>query len=132
MIATFPFAIDPALTPIGRLFGVVTERTDVQVDDEEFVAHFGIWSMRVPLTNVAGTTVTGPYQRWRVAGGPRLSLADRGLTFATTTERGLCIRFVAPMPAPWPGGVPRVTALTVTVADPEGLAEMLATAGSIP
>lgn len=132
MIATFPFAIDPALTPIGRLFGVVTERTDVQVDDEELVAHFGIWSMRVPLANVAGTTVTGPYKRWRVAGGPRLSLADRGLTFATTTERGLCIRFVEPMPAPWPGGLPTVTALTVTVADPDGLAEMLATAAPIP
>lgn len=127
MIATFPFAIDPALTPIGRLAGVVTTRTNVQVDDEALTAHFGIWSMRVPLTNIAGTTVTGPYKRWRVMGGPRLSLADRGVTFATTAERGLCIRFVEPMPAPWPGGLPTVTALTVTVADPEGLADLLAT-----
>ncbi|MEX0848052.1 MAG: hypothetical protein WD023_09765 [Ilumatobacteraceae bacterium] len=128
MIATFPFAIDPSLSTIGRLFGVVSARTDAQVDDEMLTVHFGIWSMRVPLVNIAETTVTGPYKRWRVAGGPRLSLADRGLTFATTTSRGLCIRFVEPMPAPWPGGLPTITALTVTVADPEALAEMLALA----
>jgi hypothetical protein len=40
-----------------------------------------------------------------VAGPARLSLADRGLTFATTTRTGLCITFRSPVPGIDPWGI---------------------------
>ncbi|MBA2438430.1 MAG: hypothetical protein H0V52_08805, partial [Acidimicrobiia bacterium] len=46
-----------------------------------------------PLDNVKGSQVTGPYATLLVIGPARLSIADRGLTFATNARRGLCIRF---------------------------------------
>ncbi len=60
-----------------------------------------------------------------VAGGPHLSFADRGATFATSTEGGVCIRFHRPVRALLPFGPLRHPALTVTVAEPDRLVELL-------
>ncbi|WP_060711281.1 hypothetical protein [Pseudonocardia sp. HH130629-09] len=53
--------------------------------------------------------------------GARLSLADRGVTFGSATERGVCIRFHRPVPALDPFGTLRHPGITVTIADPERL-----------
>ncbi len=53
--------------------------------------------------------------------GVRLSMVDRGITFGTNGDRGVCIRFHRPVPAADPFGLLRHPATTVTVADPEGL-----------
>ena len=45
---------------------------------------FGPWVCRTAPSNVRAVSLTGPY-RWYRAIGPRLSLADHGLTFGTTT-----------------------------------------------
>ena len=82
-------------------------------------ARFGPWRLSTPLENVAGTEVTGPYQLLKVIGPPHLSLRDRGLTFATNRQRGVCIRFRRPV------GLLRHPSLTVTVADPDALARAL-------
>jgi hypothetical protein len=121
----FDFAFETLLRPFALAFGVTPRSAWVTVSPDRLDVRFGLWSLRTALDNVAGAEVTGPYRLWKVAGPAHLSLADRGLTFATTTRSGVCIRFhrpVRPVPA-----LPRLThpALTVTVADPEALAELL-------
>jgi hypothetical protein len=61
----------------------------------------------------------------KVFGPPHLSIADRGLTFATNARRGVCIRFHHPVAGIEPLGVVRHPGLTVTVDDPEGLVDAL-------
>jgi hypothetical protein len=65
---------------------------------------------------------TGPYSLIKTIGPAHLSFADRGLTFATNSERGLCIRFATPVRGLDPLGLVRHPAVTVTVADCDGLA----------
>ena len=86
---------------------------------------FGPWSMDVARDNIADVAVTGPYQFVKTAGPARLSFADRGVTFATNGDRGVCIALRSPVPAIEPIGVLRHPGITVTVADCEGLAEAL-------
>jgi hypothetical protein len=61
--------------------------------------------------------------RWWTAVGARLSFVDDGLTFGTNATRGVCVHFHDKVPS-------RLrrsghSALTVTVADPEGLVAAL-------
>jgi hypothetical protein len=121
----FAFAIDPTMAYFSRLFGVTDDNAWVEVGDSEVVAKFGPWVLRTPRKNVAGATVTGPYAWAKVVGGPRLSFRDRGLTFATTTRGGVCIRFKEPVGGVFPVPLLRHPGLTVTPDDPEGLLEAL-------
>src|SRR5690606_29251980 len=66
---------------------------------------------------------TGPYRWWKVAGPPRLSLADRGITFATTAEHGVCLQLAEPIGAIDPLHLIRHPNVTITVADPERFAD---------
>ncbi|MER5642888.1 hypothetical protein [Streptosporangium sp. NPDC002524] len=120
----FAFGLDPAWRIPLLLFGVRPGRAFAEVREGEFAVRFGFWSLRTPLSNVAGTTVTGPYAPWKVI-GPHLSLADRGVTFGTNAGRGVCVRFHTPVPALVPGGLLTHPGATVTVSDPEGLVEAL-------
>ena len=97
----------------------------VAVTDTELLVHFGPWRLRTPLSNVAGTQVTGDYAWHRTAGPAHLSLTDRGVTFATNSRQGVCVSFVDPVRAIEPTGMLRHPGATVTVADPEALAAAL-------
>ncbi|GAA3068542.1 hypothetical protein [Streptosporangium carneum] len=122
----FGFAADPGWTTfLLQLMGVTPQRAFVLVEDERLTVRFGPWLLRTPLSNVLDATITGPYTAWRVI-GPHLSLADRGVTFGTNAERGVCVRFRTPVPALLPGGLLPHPGATVTVADPEGLVSALA------
>lgn len=121
----FPFAFEPKLAPLARLLAVRPQNTYVELREESLLIRFGRWSLETPLSNVVAITRTGPYAWWKVAGPPRLSLADRGITFATTPARGLCITFRDPVPAVLPTGLVRHPAATVTPADVDGLANAL-------
>ena len=124
----FPFRYDRRFALPLRLVGATPERCWVEIDHDLLHARFGRLSVRTPLSNVAGVTVTGPF-KWFKAIGPRLSLADRGVTFGSSTHAGVCVRFHEPVPALMGDRVPH-PGLTVTVADPEGLAaELRARAG---
>ena len=68
---------------------------------------------------------TGPYKWWRVAGPPRLSLIDRGLTMATNTQKGVCLKFRRPVRGIEPVGIFRHPAVTVTPRQPDRLVEAL-------
>ena len=73
--------------------------------------------------------MTGPYSVLRTAGPARLSLGDRGLTFATNNRRGVCLRFRRPVPGIDPLGRIKHPNLTVTVLDCAGLLTAVDAAG---
>jgi hypothetical protein len=107
-------------------FSVTPDRAWVDVTDGRLTARFGLWRVETPLTNVSGARLTGPYGLVKTMGPGRLSLVDRGLTFATNRRRGVCIGFREPVIGLDPTGRLRHPGLTVTVADVEGLAAALA------
>lgn len=123
--ATYEFAFHPAFRVPAALVGVTPATASVELDDDELFARFGRWSVRTPLSNVASATVTGPYSWPKVIGPAHVSLSDRGLTFATNPDEGVCIRFVRPVRGADPLGVLRHPGLTVTVRDAAALAELL-------
>jgi hypothetical protein len=120
----FSFAFDPRFEPLLFLLGATPRTAWVEVTDERFEACFGLWTCATDRANVKAVTRTGPYQWFRVI-GTRVSLADRGLTFGTNTQAGLCVRFHAPVGGVDPLGLVRHPALTVTVAQVDRLAEAL-------
>lgn len=124
-VVHFPLATRSPFAGVARLVGIDPAVDGVDVGDGEFAASFGRWRVRTPLVNVTGAVVTGPYAWPKVIGPPHLSFSDRGLTFATTTDAGVCISFAAPVRGLDPFGVLRHPALTVTVDEPAALAELL-------
>ncbi len=123
---TFDFAFDALHRAFGLPLGITPGTAQVEVDGDRLLARFGLWRVSAALDNVEGTEVTGPYSSLKTIGPAHLSIADRGLTFATNARQGLCIRFRQPVPGIEPTGRLRHPALTVTVADVEGLAAALA------
>jgi len=122
----FSFRVDPRVRRLNRLALVDPARSSVTVDATHLTVRFGPWLLRTERSNLSGAARTGPYRLHRVAGPARMSLADRGITFATTTEPGVCLSFHRPVRCLDPFGVLRHPAMTVTVTDPDGL---LATLG---
>jgi len=117
----FGFAFDALHLPAAAAFGVTPLTAWVDVDDKVFRARFGLWRIETPLDNIAGAEFTGPYKWFKVIGPPHVSIADRGLTFATNARRGVCIRFRRPVAGVEPTGLLRHPGLTVTVQDVAGL-----------
>jgi hypothetical protein len=126
MPTRFPFRFDPAYRRLARLFGVTPERAWVDLGEEELDARYGPWRVRTPTSNIARVEVTGPYAFLKTAGPARLGITDRGLTFASNGDRGVCITFHSPVPGIDPFGRIRHPELTVTVLDVDGLMKALA------
>jgi hypothetical protein len=124
----FPYAVDRRLALFWLPFGVRPSRDGVTITDEGmFRATFGFLKLETPLSNIAGAHVTRNY-RWYTAAGARRSMVDDGLTFGTNRDAGVCVHFREPVPSP----LRRTghSALTVTVDDVDGLANLLETADS--
>jgi hypothetical protein len=123
MTQRFAYAIDKRYWPVLLPFGLRGAKDGVTLTDEEaFLATFGPFKMTTPLANITGAHITRDY-RWWTAFGVRLSRADDGLTFGTNHDAGVCIHFAEKVPS-----VLRRrghTALTVTVADLDGLTNAL-------
>lgn len=117
----FPFAFAPVYRLAALPFGVTPSCALVEISDDELRARFGPWRVRTPIVNIAGVETTGPYRMLLTAGPAHLSFADRGLTMATNSDRGVCIRFHEPVRGLEPTGRLRHPGLTVTVADCDGL-----------
>jgi hypothetical protein len=130
MTQRFEFDFSRDVQRWNRLFAVNPRSAYLLVNDGDLIVHFGPWTLTTTLNNIVDATITGPYRLWRVAGPARLSLADRGLTFATTTRTGLCLTFRSPVPGIDPFGIFRHPNLTVTVKDPSALATALGFTGS--
>lgn len=109
----------------ARAFGVTEQSALVTVGATDFEARFGLWTVKTPLANVASVSITGPYAFLKTVGPARLSLSDRGITFATNSRRGVCLEFRKPVPGLEPAGLVKHPNLTVTVQDCNALAEQL-------
>ncbi len=120
----FAFRFEPVMRALALPFRVTPSNTWVEVGDEVHIA-FGPWHMRFPRADVADLTETTDYWLPKVAGPPHLSFKDRGITFATNRERGLCITLARPHKALDPLGVVKHPGATVTVDDIEGLTHAL-------
>jgi hypothetical protein len=123
--ARFDFEFDPRFEAFDRLLGVTRDSAFIEVAGDRVTVRFGRWVVETTRDNVVSAEATGPYAWWKVAGPPHLSFVDRGLTFATTTERGVCIRLREPVSGIEPLGLLRHPGLTVTPRDPDGLVEAL-------
>ena len=123
----FPYRYEPRLAPIWLPFRAWPGEQGVTVTEGgRLVARFGPLRVEALLSQVVHAHVTGPY-RWWTAAGARLSLADDGLTFGTNAAEGVCIHFEPRVHRAL--GLRDHSALTVTVADCQGLVDALTEAG---
>lgn len=118
----FEFRFTTPYRLAGLPFGVTPSTCHVRADDGLLDVRFGPWQVHTALDNIIGVSVTGPYTFVKTAGPAHLSLADRGLTFATNGDRGVCLVLREPVGGIDPFGLVRHPNLTVTVADCDGLA----------
>jgi hypothetical protein len=118
--AAFAFAFEDRMKRWSRLFGITPTNSTVNLTDYGLEARFGPWRLTTPWFNIVGAGTTGPYKLWKVAGPAHLTLGDRGITFATTTRRGVCLDFRDPVSAIDPFGLLHHPNLTITVDDPDG------------
>jgi len=125
MPTRFPFRFDPTYRRLAWLFGVTPARAWVDLGEEELKARYGPWRLRTPISNIADAEVSGPYSFFKTVGPARLGITDRGLTFASNRDRGVCITFRSRVPGIDPFGRIRHPELTVTVLDIDGLMKAL-------
>jgi hypothetical protein len=123
MSKVFRYAIDKRFFPMLLPFGLRPSKDGVTItDDGRFVATFGFLRLETRLSNIEGAHVTSGY-RWWTAVGARMSFVDDGLTFGTNGDVGVCVHFRERV-----GSLLRRSghsALTVTVADVDGLLDAL-------
>ncbi len=100
-IDTFEFAFEPRFTRWLRVAGITPDTTLVTVTDDEFRVRFGGWKLATPIANCTGTCLTEGYA-WFKAIGARGSLKDQGVTFGTSTDRGVCVLLRRPGVGPRP------------------------------
>lgn len=124
MSEVFAFRFDPRYRLAALPFGVTPRTAAVSVGDE-LTVRFGVWRLRTPLDNIKAVDITGPYTFVRTAGPVRLSFTDRGVTFATNGDSGVCVCFHEPVTVLDPTGLLKHPGATLTVADVQGLATRL-------
>jgi hypothetical protein len=122
MTTFYPYAVNRRFAPMWLLFGLRPSRDGVEITDSELTATFGFFRISTPLANCTDAHITRKY-RWYTAIGVRGSAKDDGLSFGTNRDGGVCIHFAEKVPS-------RLrrsghSALTVTVADLEGLTERI-------
>jgi len=124
----FPMRLGRRSRPLLRLFGVRgVDDAFVEVDEASLEARFGWSHVRVPLSNIAGWRIEGPWP-WITAIGVRMSIRHGDLSFAGSPRGGVRLDFKEPVPY---GPLRPLPALYVGVEDLDGLAALL-TARGIP
>ncbi|HEV7193794.1 MAG TPA: hypothetical protein VGN35_11395 [Jatrophihabitantaceae bacterium] len=106
-------------------FGITQANSMITVTQDRLRVRFGPWRVSTPLANIRDVSITGPYLFVKTAGPARLTFRDRGLTFATNNQQGVCIDFHEPIPGIEPTRRLRHPNLTLTPADCKGLARLL-------
>lgn len=124
-ISEFSFRIVGIVGLAARVFGVRNDRARATVLADTLEVRYGRWVLTTALSNISDIAVTGPYRPSKVAGPPRLTFTDAGLTFATNDECGVCISFHDPVSGLLPFGLLPHPNLTFTVDQPDTMAEHL-------
>lgn len=128
MVRRFEFRFTRPYRVAALPLGITPRTTYVEVTDGpdgELRARFGPWSLRTPLSNVSSVQRSGPFDFLKTAGPPHLSFADRGVTFATNGEDGLCVLLDEPVAGIEPTGRLKHPGVTMTVRDVDGLLSLL-------
>lgn len=125
----YDFRFAPAYRVPALLVGATPRSAYVEVVDGRLQVRYSLWRLDTPVSNVVSTERTGGFRFLKNAGPPHLSLADKGVSFATNGDQGLCVRFGEPVKVLDPTGRLLHPAATLTVADVDALATALATAG---
>ena len=63
----FAFALSYRLS--SRVFGITPSSAWVDVGESHLEARFGLWRVRMPLANISGVAITGPYASGRRPAG---------------------------------------------------------------
>ena len=114
---------DPRFRLLLAGAGITPSRAFVEVDDERLRVQFGLFRLDTPRDNVLSAEVTGPHKAYKAV-GVRTSLSDRGLTFGSSFDRTVCMRFHNEIRVE-PFDLISHPGLTVSVADPYGLVAAL-------
>jgi hypothetical protein len=102
-------------------FGVTPWTSYVDLDTDGVRVRFGPWRLRTTLDNIDEVSLSGGFAWWKTAGPAHLSFADRGVTFATNGEEGVCLTFREPVAGIDPTRLLRHPNALVTVADPASM-----------
>jgi len=124
-VRRFTFSIDPRYARVLRVFGVREGRAWVEIGPTDLRVRYGFWRFQTAIANIDCARVTGPYRSALRAIGPHISLQDRGISFCTNLERGVCILMREPVPGRETAGLVRHPGVTVTPVDPDGLVEAI-------
>lgn len=127
----FAFDFQRRYLPALAAFGITPATARVTLTDDRLVARFGAVTVDTEVGNVSCTQQTGPYMAVKAI-GMRLSNADSGLTFGTTTRGGVCLLFHEKVQGIDPCGKFRHGGLTVTVKDRDGFEAAVRRAAGLP
>jgi len=119
----FPIRIGRRSRPYLRLWTVRPDTAFAELDDDVDV-HFGRFTIRTPVANLASWRIEGPFL-WITAIGIRRSIRHGDVSFAGSPHGGVRIDFREPVS--W--GRMKVPAIYVGADDLDGLAAELARRG---
>jgi hypothetical protein len=119
-VTRYDFAFATAYRGPALLFGITPWTAWVELGARQLQVRFGPWRLRTPVSNVAGVQRTGGFRFVKTAGPPHLSFTDRGISFATNGDAGVCVELHAPVPGIDPTGRLKHPGVTLTVADVDG------------
>ena len=125
MTTTYPLRVGPRQRWLLLPWGVRRDNAWVRLDDEQFIARFGFFSLRTPLANIVRWEIKGPY-RWFTALGVRLSIRGGDVTFGSSDHGGVRLDFREPVRF---ARFLKPSALYLTVDDLDGLAAELGRRG---
>ena len=120
----FPFRFDRVARYLLVVLGVTPATSGIEVTGGQLLIRYGPWRTTVDRRNIRAVTASGPFKAWKAI-GPRMSLADRGLTFGTSTRGGVCIELRRPIAVLAPRRLLAHPAVTVTVDQPGELVRLL-------
>lgn len=115
------FAFATSYRMAGLAFGITPRTAWVEIGPSGLRVHYGLWRLATPLDNLAEASITGGFGFFKTVGPPRLSFADRGVSFTTNAQAALCVRFHRPVKGIDPTGTLTHPGATLSVLDPEAL-----------
>jgi hypothetical protein len=95
-LGVFPFRFDRVARCLLVPLGVTPATSGVQVTRGRVLIRYGPWRATIDRSDIRAVRAAGPFKAWKAI-GPRVSLADRGLTLGTSTRSALCIELRQPI-----------------------------------
>jgi hypothetical protein len=120
----FLFRFDRVGRYLLLALGVTPATSGVEITGGQVLIRYGPWRTTIDRRNIQAVAAAGPFKPWKAI-GPRVSLADHGLTFGTSRHGGVCIELRQPAAVLAPRRLLAHPAVTVTVDRPSELIRLL-------